>query len=160
MTGAGAPGATINLIRKKPTREFKASIDVGAGSWDNYRTQVDVSGPLTDSGNIRGRAVAAYQDKHSFMDRYERKTGVYFGTLEADLSDDTLLTLGFDYQNNDPTPRAGRAAARCSTATASVSTSSARTTTAPTGAVGSRPPRACSRPWSTASPTAGSARAN
>ncbi|HBP48396.1 TonB-dependent siderophore receptor [Pseudomonas sp.] len=102
LTGAGAPGATINLIRKKPTREFKASIDVGAGSWDNYRTQIDVSGPLTDSGNIRGRAVAAYQDKHSFMDRYERKTGVYFGTLEADLSDDTLLTLGFDYQNNDP----------------------------------------------------------
>ena len=102
LTGAGAPGATINLIRKKPTREFKASIDVGAGSWDNYRTQVDVSGPLTDSGNIRGRGVAAYQDKHSFMDRYERKTGVYFGTLEADLSDDTLLTLGFDYQNNDP----------------------------------------------------------
>ena len=102
LTGAGSPGATINLIRKKPTREFKASIDVGAGSWDNYRTQVDVSGPLTDSGNIRGRAVAAYQDKHSFMDRYERKTGVYFGTLEADLSDDTLLTLGFDYQNNDP----------------------------------------------------------
>jgi len=102
LTGAGAPGATINLIRKKPTREFKASIDVGAGSWDNYRTQVDVSGPLTDSGNIRGRAVAAYQDKHSFMDRYERKTGVYFGTLEADLSDDPLLTLGFDYQNNDP----------------------------------------------------------
>ncbi|MCK6253015.1 TonB-dependent siderophore receptor [Pseudomonas fragi] len=102
LTGAGAPGATINLIRKKPTREFKASIDVGAGSWDNYRTQVDVSGPLTDNGNIRGRAVAAYQDKHSFMDRYERKTGVYFGTLEADLSDDTLLTLGFDYQNNDP----------------------------------------------------------
>ncbi|MBP3363335.1 MAG: TonB-dependent receptor plug domain-containing protein, partial [Pseudomonas sp.] len=73
LTGAGAPGATINLIRKKPTREFKASIDVGAGSWDNYRTQVDVSGPLTDSGNIRGRAVAAYQDKHSFMDRYKRK---------------------------------------------------------------------------------------
>ena len=102
LTGAGAPGATINLIRKKPTREFKARIDVGAGSWDHSRTQVDVSGPLTDSGNIRGRAVAAYQDKHSFMDRYERKTGVYFGTLEADLSDDTLLTLGFDYQNNDP----------------------------------------------------------
>ena len=102
LTGAGAPGATINLIRKKPTRDFKASIEAGAGSWENYRTQVDVSGPLTDSGNLRGRAVAAYQDKNSFMERYERKTGVYFGTLEADLSDDTLLTVGFDYQNNDP----------------------------------------------------------
>lgn len=103
VTGAGAPGATINLVRKKPTRDFKASIDLGAGSWDNYRSQIDVSGPLTDSGNVRGRAVMAYQDKHAFMDRYQRKTSVYFGTLEADLSEETLLTVGFDYQNNDPT---------------------------------------------------------
>ncbi|AIG01016.1 ligand-gated channel [Pseudomonas fluorescens] len=102
LTGAGAPGATLNLIRKKPTRDFKASIELGAGSWDNYRSQVDISGPLTDNGNIRGRAVAAYQDKHSFMERYQRKTSVYFGSLEADLDDDTLLTVGFDYQDNDP----------------------------------------------------------
>ena len=102
LSGAGAPGATLNLIRKKPTKDFKASLDLGAGSWDNYRSQVDVSGPLTESGNIRGRAVAAYQDKHSFLDHYERKTNVYFGTIEADLSEDTLLTVGFDYQNSDP----------------------------------------------------------
>lgn len=102
LTGAGAPGATINLIRKKPTRDFKASVELGAGSWDNYRSQIDVSGPLTDSGNVRGRAVAAYQDKHSFMDHYQRNTNVYFGTLEADLTEDTLLTVGFDYQNSDP----------------------------------------------------------
>lgn len=102
LTGAGAPGATINLIRKKPTRDFKASVELGAGSWDNYRSQIDVSGPLTDSGNVRGRAVAAYQDKHSFMDHYQRSTNVYFGTLEADLTDDTLLTVGFDYLDSDP----------------------------------------------------------
>ncbi|MBK5541807.1 TonB-dependent siderophore receptor [Pseudomonas sp. TH05] len=102
LNGAGAPGATINLIRKKPTRDFKANIELGAGSWDNYRSQIDVSGPLTDSGNLRGRAVAVYQDKHSFMDHYQRKTSVYFGSLEADLGEDTLLTVGFDAQENDP----------------------------------------------------------
>ncbi|MCU7647169.1 TonB-dependent siderophore receptor [Pseudomonas piscis] len=102
LTGAGAPGATINLIRKKPTHDFKSSLELGAGSWDNYRSQIDVSGPLTDSGNLRGRAIAAHQDKRSFMDRYSRKTSVYFGTLEAGLTDDTLLTVGFDYQNSDP----------------------------------------------------------
>ncbi|WP_430445029.1 MAG: TonB-dependent siderophore receptor [Pseudomonas piscis] len=102
LTGAGAPGATINLIRKKPTHDFKSSLELGAGSWDNYRSQIDVSGPLTDSGNLRGRAIAAHQDKRSFMDRYSRKTSVYFGTLEADLTNDTLLTVGFDYQNSDP----------------------------------------------------------
>jgi len=102
LTGAGGPGGTINLIRKKPTSEFKGNIELGAGSWDNYRSQIDVSGPLTETGNVRARGIAAYQDKHSFMDHYERKTSVYFGTVEVDLTPDTLLTLGADYQDNDP----------------------------------------------------------
>ncbi|KAF1065802.1 MAG: Ferripyoverdine receptor [Pseudomonas citronellolis] len=102
LTGAGGPGGTINLIRKKPTSEFKGHVELGAGSWDNYRSEVDVSGPLTESGNVRGRAVAAYQDKKSFMDHYQRKTSVYYGILEADLDPDTLLTVGADYQDSDP----------------------------------------------------------
>ena len=102
LTGAGGPGGTINMVRKKPTREFKAHIDVGAGSWENYRSEIDVSGPLTESGNVRGRAVAAYQDKHSFMDHYKRDSEVYYGILEVDLTPDTLLTLGADYQDNNP----------------------------------------------------------
>ncbi|MGZ0703262.1 TonB-dependent siderophore receptor [Pseudomonas piscis] len=102
LTGAGGPGGTINMVRKKPTAEFAGHIDLGAGSWDNYRSQVDVSGPLTDSGNVRGRMVAAYQDKKSFLDHYQRQTSVYYGILEFDLSPDTLLTVGADYQDNDP----------------------------------------------------------
>jgi len=102
LTGAGGPGGTINLIRKKPTSEFKSSIELGAGSWDNYRSHVDVSGPLTETGNVRGRAVAAYQDKQSFLDHYSRKTGVLYGILEFDLDENTLLTLGADYQDSDP----------------------------------------------------------
>ncbi len=102
LTGAGGPGGTINLIRKKPTSEFKSSIELGAGSWDNYRSQVDISGPLTETGNVRGRAVAAYQDKHSFLDHYSRKTGVFYGILEFDLDENTLLTVGADYQDSDP----------------------------------------------------------
>ncbi|NWE43849.1 TonB-dependent siderophore receptor [Pseudomonas yamanorum] len=102
LTGAGGAGGTINLIRKKPTADFQGNIELGAGTWDNYRTQVDVSGPLTETGNVRGRAVAAYQDKKSFLDHYSRKTGVYYGILEVDLDEDTLLTLGADYQDSDP----------------------------------------------------------
>jgi len=102
LTGAGSLGATINLVRKKPTADFKGHFTLGAGSWDNYRSELDVGGPLTDSGNVRGRAVAAYQDKHSFMDHYQRKTNVYYGILEFDLSPDTLLTVGGDYQDNKP----------------------------------------------------------
>lgn len=102
LTGSGDPGATINLIRKKPTHEFQGHATLGAGSWDNYRTELDFSGPLTESGNVRGRAVAAYQDKQSHLDHYQRKTSVFYGILEFDLSPDTLLTVGADYQDNEP----------------------------------------------------------
>ncbi|MBV4482773.1 TonB-dependent siderophore receptor [Pseudomonas khavaziana] len=102
LTGAGSLGATINLVRKKPTSEFQGHATLGAGSWDNYRSELDVSGPLTETGNVRGRAVAAYQDKHSFMDRYERKSPTYYGIMEFDLSPDTMLTVGGDYQDSLP----------------------------------------------------------
>ncbi|WP_338486973.1 TonB-dependent siderophore receptor [Pseudomonas trivialis] len=102
LTGAGSLGATINLVRKKPTADFQGHASLGAGSWDNYRSELDVSGPLTETGNVRGRAVAAYQDKHSFMDRYERKSPTYYGIMEFDLSPDTMLTVGGDYQDSLP----------------------------------------------------------
>ncbi|AUO24661.1 TonB-dependent siderophore receptor [Pseudomonas sp. NC02] len=103
LTGAGSLGATINLVRKKPTADFQGHASLGAGSWDNYRSELDVSGPMTESGTVRGRAVAAYQDKRSFMDRYSRKSPVYYGIMEFDLSPDTMLTVGGDYQDSLPT---------------------------------------------------------
>ena len=102
MSGAGTPGATVNLIRKKPTRELRALADLAAGSWSNYRGMADVGGPLNDSGSVRARAVASYQDKHSFVDRYQRRSELAYGTLEADLSPRTLLTVGADYQHTVP----------------------------------------------------------
>jgi outer-membrane receptor for ferric coprogen and ferric-rhodotorulic acid len=102
LTGVGDPGATINLIRKKPTKDFQGNVSLGLGTWNNYRGQIDLSGPLNQTGSIRGRGVAAYQDKESQLDRYERKTPVFYGILEADLTENTLLTIGADYQDNKP----------------------------------------------------------
>ncbi|HEX4546806.1 TonB-dependent siderophore receptor [Pseudomonas sp.] len=102
MTGSGDPSATVNLVRKKPTKEFKASVTGTVGSWDNYRTEGDISGPLNDSGSVRGRFVGAYQDKNSYIDHYTQKKDVYYGILEADLSEDTLLTFGIDKQSVTP----------------------------------------------------------
>ncbi len=103
LTGSGDPSATINLVRKKPTRKFEGHATASVGSWSNYRGEIDVGGALNASGSIRARGVATYQDKHSDMDRYERKTGVFYGIVEADLTSSTLLTVGVDRQDNKPT---------------------------------------------------------
>ncbi|VVM71486.1 Ferripyoverdine receptor [Pseudomonas fluorescens] len=102
MTGSGDPSATVNLIRKKPTKEFKASISGTVGSWDSYRTTGDISGSLNDTGSVRGRFVGSYQDKNSYIDHYSQKKDLFYGILEADLSDDTLLTFGIDKSSATP----------------------------------------------------------
>ncbi|MFJ4067729.1 TonB-dependent siderophore receptor [Pseudomonas sp. NPDC089996] len=101
MQGAGNPSAAINLIRKRPTREFQASIEGRMGTWDRYRTEVDVGGPLNDSGNVRGRMVAAYQTGNSFRDTLENERNLFYGILEADLNDSTTLTLSASRQQDN-----------------------------------------------------------
>ncbi|MCO8170868.1 TonB-dependent receptor [Pseudomonas sp. 21LCFQ02] len=102
LTGAGDPSATINLVRKRPTAQFQGHLSAGVGSWNKYRSEVDVSGPLTPTGNLRGRSVVAYQQNDSYMDHYHQEKQVFYGVFEADLSDSTLLTAGMDYQKNKP----------------------------------------------------------
>ncbi len=101
MSGAGYPSATVNLVRKRPTAEFQGYVTGEVGSWDRYRTEADVSGKLNDSGTLRGRLVGAYQQQNSFVDYYQQDKRVLYGALDVDLTEDTLLRLSLDYQNND-----------------------------------------------------------
>lgn len=101
MVGAGNPSGTLNLIRKRPTVEPRLSVTLGAGSWDNYRTEIDASSALNASGSIRGRAVASFTDKDSFTDGYSNKRQLFYGISEFDLSEATTLTLGAYYNRED-----------------------------------------------------------
>lgn len=107
MTGAGEPSGVINLVRKKPTREFKSYLQGSTGSWDNYRAEADVSGPLNLQKTVRGRLVAAKQDNDTFMDWYSQDREILYGVLEADLTDSTLLRFGIDNQKYEATGSPG-----------------------------------------------------
>ncbi|UZE14938.1 TonB-dependent siderophore receptor [Pseudomonas sp. B21-053] len=98
-TGAGDPSATINMVRKRPTAQWQAQTGVSGGSYDDYYSYVDIGGPLAFDGRLRGRSVLAYRDSQSFRDHYQLQREVGYGVLEADLTDDTLLAVGYDYQD-------------------------------------------------------------
>jgi outer membrane receptor for ferric coprogen and ferric-rhodotorulic acid len=100
VTGAGNPSAAINLVRKRPLAEQKVTLTGAAGSWDDYRGEVDASSPLNDSGTLRGRVVASYRDANSYIDDVEEDHGLFYAVTEADLSDDTSLMLGFSHQKD------------------------------------------------------------
>jgi outer membrane receptor for ferric coprogen and ferric-rhodotorulic acid len=101
MSGTGDTSATVNLIRKKPTLQTQRKLTLQAGSWDNYRSELDVSGKLSESGHVRGRVVAAKTDSKSHVDRQALEKQVAYGVLEWDLSDTTMLTVGAEYQDLD-----------------------------------------------------------
>lgn len=100
MQGTGNPSAAINLVRKRPTKDFRLGAELGAGSWDNYRSQIDVSGPLTEDGRFRGRAVAYYNTANSYRDGAEKDNQLLYLVGEADLDDSTVLTIGATVQQD------------------------------------------------------------
>jgi outer membrane receptor for ferric coprogen and ferric-rhodotorulic acid len=100
VTGSGNPSAAINLYRKRPTDIPKLNLSASAGSWDNYRGEIDASNALNQSGSIRGRMVGSYQDQATFRDRERAKHQLYYAAIEADLSDKATLFTGLSYQKD------------------------------------------------------------
>ncbi|AOU95049.1 ferric-rhodotorulic acid outer membrane transporter [Achromobacter ruhlandii] len=103
MTGAGNPSASINLVRKHAnSREFTGSVNVGAGSWNQFRSSLDLSTPLNQAGTVRARMVALYQKKDSYIDLYHADKKVFYGVIDADLTPSTTLSVGMDSQDKRP----------------------------------------------------------
>ncbi|QKF60012.1 TonB-dependent siderophore receptor [Aliarcobacter lanthieri] len=96
--GSGNPSASINYVRKKPTKDFQGNAKISYGSWDTYKGQLDISGGLNEDKSIRGKLVASYADGDNQQDRYHSKNSLVYGALDFDLSDNTLLTTSIAYQ--------------------------------------------------------------
>lgn len=93
ITGLANPSATINYLRKRPTDETQASLAGSAGSWNQYRLDGDISGPII-ADKLNGRLVVAKQDGDSYLDRYGKKLTVFYGILSGAITDSTRFTLG------------------------------------------------------------------
>lgn len=106
LYGRNAVGGSINIITKRPTESFEASMSLDVGNYDRRLLQAMISGPLTD--RLRGRLAASYENRDGFVenvssagedDLLDSSYVSVRGTLEYDLTDDIQLTLaayGFD----------------------------------------------------------------
>lgn len=101
MQGSGEPSAAINMVRKRPTEKFQGSLKGSVGSWDDYRSELDLSGPINQSGSWRGRFVGAYQDKQGFQDYTGKERSVFYAISELDMSENTTWTVGASNQNDN-----------------------------------------------------------
>jgi outer membrane receptor for ferric coprogen and ferric-rhodotorulic acid len=101
LSGAGNPSATINLVRKRPTKEFNGYAKVTGGSWNAARIEGDISGSLTNNGSVSARLVTAYDSRESYINFYANDRTVVYGIAEFDVTDHTIASVGIDYQKED-----------------------------------------------------------
>ncbi|WP_323743980.1 ferric-rhodotorulic acid/ferric-coprogen receptor FhuE [Cronobacter malonaticus] len=102
MSGTGNPSAYVNMVRKHAdSQTFKGNVSATYGSWDKQRYVMDVQSPLVESGKVRGRVVAGYQDNDSFVERNHYRKKFIYGVVDADITESTLLSLGYDYQKSE-----------------------------------------------------------
>jgi outer membrane receptor for ferric coprogen and ferric-rhodotorulic acid len=104
MKGSGSSAGGVNFVRKRGQDKAQTTLTLSAGTWDNYRGQVDVGGPLNESGTVRGRAVATLQDRQYFYDNAKRQDQVLYGALDWDVTPDTTLGVGLAYEDIDASP--------------------------------------------------------
>ena len=98
LQGAGEPGGTINLVRKRARADFAGSVGVMLGSWDTRRAEFDLTSKLDESGRIRARVVGLVDDRESFVNTLESKKKLGYGTVEIDLTSRTTLSFGLAHQ--------------------------------------------------------------
>ena len=99
--GSGNPSASVNLVRKRPTKTPQYSVETTASSFGNARATFDASGPLNEIGTLRGRFVASGGLGDGYRDYYEQKNLTLYGVIDADITEDTTISLGFSHQREN-----------------------------------------------------------
>ena len=105
--GLGSPGASVNIVRKRPLDTNEVQFSAYGGSWNNYRAEADVTGPLGFDGALRARLDAVFGDRDYFFKLASLERKKVFGVIECDLTTRTLLTVGGSYQWDNASPFVG-----------------------------------------------------
>ncbi|HBX54300.1 TonB-dependent siderophore receptor [Pseudomonas sp. UBA2684] len=101
LYGRGDPGGMINIVSKKPQAEAFTQLKASAGSWDRYRSSLDVNAPLNDEGTLLSRVNLAVEDNQSFRDHVGSARQIVSPSLSWQLSPDTRLQLDSEFSRTE-----------------------------------------------------------
>jgi len=93
LYGQLQPGAVINIVTKQPERTWGFEGALKYGRFDDWRTTLDLTGPLSADGAVRFRLTGAFDDSKSFVDFWNREHQFIAPTLAVDLGERTTLTF-------------------------------------------------------------------
>ncbi|MEA5618669.1 TonB-dependent siderophore receptor [Cronbergia sp. UHCC 0137] len=99
LLGSTSPGGTVNFVTKQPLRDPYYFIEATVGSFDFYRGEVDISGPLDDEKKALYRLNASYRNQGFFTDLSQTRNLVIAPVFSLELNKNTNLTIEGIYKN-------------------------------------------------------------
>ncbi len=100
LYGRGDPGGTVNLVTKKPQAERFARLHASAGSWDRYRSTLDLNTPLDEEGDLLYRMNLAVEDSKGFRDYADGQRLLVAPSFSWQLDPDTSLLVEAEVVRN------------------------------------------------------------
>lgn len=108
MIGNSEPGGLVNIITKQPTRQRVRELETGTGSFNMFRSSVDVGGSFSENSKFTYRLAAGAQIQNGLVDF--TKVNRYFisPSLRYHLKEKTYLQLEVNrmggYSRNGTSP--------------------------------------------------------
>lgn len=99
LFGRGEPGGTINLITKRPTFETKGKVNFTAGSYEQYRADLDLDYVLSDT--VAVRFVGFYEDAESFRDTVETKRIGFYPSVAFRPTEQTQVVYELEFTEQE-----------------------------------------------------------
>lgn len=98
MLSNGDPSGMYNVVTKKPTGLNKGEVSFTLGSFDLYRTTIDLDRKLTEDGKLLFRLNAAAQQKGSFRPNESNDRYSIAPVISYQLTKSTKITAEYNLQ--------------------------------------------------------------
>lgn len=103
LFGRLQPGGMVNLVTKKPLEQFYHSLQQQFGSFSQFRTTLDTTGPITKDNELFYRFNLAYEDKGSFREFVNNDRIFIAPVIKWNISDRTQATFEMEYKHANET---------------------------------------------------------
>jgi iron complex outermembrane receptor protein len=103
LFGQGEPGGSINLVSKKPLADPYYAADISIGSFDSYRADIDLSGPIDTEKTVKYRLNVSYENYGSFRDFVGGERWVVSPILSWNITPQTTWNIYGQYVTNRET---------------------------------------------------------
>ncbi|RXI43370.1 TonB-dependent siderophore receptor [Malaciobacter mytili] len=98
--GEANPGGLINLVHKKPQKEFHAQTVFEYTSNKSYSPKLDVGGSLNKDGSLRYRLVSVYKTDEGVKDYNNDAKKIFIApSIAYDIDDNNTITFISEYLN-------------------------------------------------------------